>query len=138
MSSKWNEKMKSFAVIRADTNIKIHTTLLDLRRYGRMVFDGPPKSMSPDYADEILGSVIKRPLKNKCNSAAVVSLNTIPSVAIGKLTKIHPPAHVVIVSSKHDIYNELVENFEILPDFEVRRQGLLNNRQEVQRAATQF
>jgi hypothetical protein len=126
--------MKSFAVIRADTNVKIHTTLLDLRRYGRMVFTGPPKSMSPDYADEILGKVINRPLRNRCQSAAVVSLDTIPSVAIGKLTKIHPPAHVVIVSSKHDIYNELVENFEILPEFEIRRQQVLHDSEEYQEA----
>ena len=123
--------MKSFAVIRADTSLKVHTTLLDLRRYGRMVFADPPKSMSPDYADEILGKVINRPLKNKCSSAAVVSLNTVPSVAIGKLTKIHPPAHVVIVSSKHDIYDELVENFEILPDFEARKHLLIRNEEEV-------
>ena len=123
--------MKSFAVIRADTNLKVHTTLLDLRRYGRIVFAGPPKSMSPDYADEILGKVINRPLKNKCNSAAVVSLNTIPSVAIGKLTKIHPPAHVVIVSSKHEIYDELVENFEILPEFETRKPIMIHGEEEV-------
>ncbi|KAF5423389.1 MAG: hypothetical protein C00003105_00597 [ANME-2 cluster archaeon HR1] len=123
--------MKSFAVIRADTNLKVHTTLLDLRRYGRIVFAGPPKSMSPDYADEILGKVINRPLKNKCNSAAVVSLNTIPSVAIGKLTKIHPPAHVVIVSSKHEIYDELVENFEILPEFEARKPIMIHGEEEV-------
>jgi len=123
--------MKSFAVIRADTNLKVHTTLLDLRRYGRIVFAGPPKSMSPDYADEILGKVINRPLKNKCNSAAVVSLNTIPSVAIGKLTKIHPPAHVVIVSSKHEIYDELVENFEILPEFEGRKPIMIHSKEEV-------
>ena len=41
--------MKSFAVIRADNNIKVHTTLLDLRRYGQMVFSGQPKCISPDY-----------------------------------------------------------------------------------------
>jgi len=67
--------MKSFAIIRADSPIKVHTTLLDLRRYGQMVFSGPPKSISPDYADEILGKVMNRPLKNKCYAAALVSLD---------------------------------------------------------------
>ena len=117
--------MKSFAVIRADSTIKVHTTLLDLRRYGQMVFSGPPKSISPDYADEILGKVMKCPLKNKCYAAALVSLNTNPGVAIGKLIKIHPPAHVVIVSSQHEVFEELGRNINILPEFSQRDNEML-------------
>ncbi|TFH46134.1 MAG: DUF356 domain-containing protein [ANME-2 cluster archaeon] len=116
--------MKSIAVVRADSNSKVHTTLLDLRRYGHMVFAEQPKIITPEYADDILISVLRCPLKNKCSAAAVVILNTSPSVAIGKLSKIHPPAHVVIVSSKHDIYDELMENIELFPDFEVRKEQL--------------
>ncbi len=119
--------MKSFAIIRADSPIKVHTTLLDLRRYGQMVFSGPPKSISPDYADEILGKVMNRPLKNKCYAAALVSLNTSPSVAIGKLTTIHPPAHVVIVSSQHEVFEELGKNINILPEFSQRDNEMLQN-----------
>lgn len=117
--------MKSFAVVRADSTLKVHTALLDLRRYGRMVFAGTPKYISPDYADEILTRVVRRPLKNKCYSAAVVPLNTTPSVAIGKLSKIHPPAHVVIVSSKHDIFDELKNNVGNFPEFEIRKKEVL-------------
>lgn len=113
--------MKSIAVVRADSNLKVHTALLDLRRYGRIVFAEPPKTLAPEYADDILTSVLNCPLKNKCSAAAVVLLNTSPSVAIGKLSKIHPPAHVVIVSSKHDIYDELAKNVELFPDFEVHK-----------------
>lgn len=116
--------MKSIAVVRADSNSKVHTTLLDLRRYGRMVFAEPPKIITPEYADDILTSVLKCPLKNKCSAAAIVLLNTSPSVAIGKLSKIHPPAHVVIVSSKHEIYDELMQNIEVFPEFEVRKEQL--------------
>ncbi|NIA02994.1 MAG: DUF356 domain-containing protein [Nitrospirae bacterium] len=116
--------MKSIAVVRADSNSKVHTTLLDLRRYGRMVFAEQPKMITPEYADDILTSVLKCPLKNNCSAAAVVILKTSPSVAIGKLSKIHPPAHVVIVSSKHDIYDELMQNIEVFPDFEIRKEQL--------------
>lgn len=128
--------MKSFAVIRADNPMKVHTALLDLRRYGRMVFAGPPKSIPPDYADEILTKVIKCPLKNKCYAAALVTLNTSPSVAIGKLSKIHPPAHVIIVSSKHDVYDELVKNVDIFPEFEIRKQDVIEGGLGVQEAIT--
>ena len=60
---------------------------------------------------------MKRPLKNKCYAAALVSLNTSPSVAIEKLTKIHPPAHVVIVSSRHEVFEELEGNIDVMPEF---------------------
>lgn len=113
--------MKSFAVVRAESHAKVQTALLDLRRYGRIAFSGPPKFISPDYADEILEKVMKRPLKNKCVYAALVSLNTIPSVAIGKLTKIHPPAHVVIISSNYDVFEELTKKYDMLPEFEVHK-----------------
>jgi hypothetical protein len=111
--------MESFAVIRADSPIKVHTTLLDLRRYGRMVFSGVPKFISSDYADDILTEVLNTHLRNKCRSAAVVSLNTVPSVAIGKLSKIHPPAHVIIISPKYDIFQELKNDIASFPRFEV-------------------
>lgn len=131
--------MKSFAIIRADNHLKVHTTLLDLRRYGRMVFSEPPKSISPDYADEILGKVMKRPLKNKCYAAALVSLNTSPSVAIGKLTKIHPPAHVVIVSSQHEVFEELGKNINILPEFSQRDNEMQeNNKKKNQEIAAYY
>lgn len=131
--------MKSFAIIRADNQLKVRTTLLDLRRYGRMVFSGPPKSISPDYADEILGKVLNRPLKNKCYAAALVSMNTSPSVAIGKLTKIHPPAHVVIISSQHEVFEELGHNINILPEFSKRENEILqNNEKKNQEIAADF
>lgn len=130
--------MQSFAVIRADNITKVHTTLLDLRRYGRMVFAGPPKTIAPEYADTILSSVLKCPLRNNCCAAAIVLLNTSPSVAIGKLSKIHPPAHVVIVSSKHEIYPELMINIDMLPDFEVRREQIDRDSQKVREAVTYY
>lgn len=117
--------MKSFAVIRADSANKVHTALLDLRRYGRMAFCGVPKFISSAYADDILTEVLTTPLRNKCNSAAVVPLNTVPSVAIGKLSKIHPPAHIIIISPKHDIFEDLKDGIDSFPDFEVRKRGAI-------------
>ncbi|MDF1556829.1 MAG: DUF356 domain-containing protein [ANME-2 cluster archaeon] len=117
--------MKSFAVIRADSAVKVHTALLDLRRYGRIAFAGVPKFISSDYADDILTAVLSTPLRNRCHSAAVVSLTTIPSEAIGKLSKIHPPAHIIIISPKHEIFNELKDSIDIFPDFKVKKSGEL-------------
>jgi hypothetical protein len=113
--------MESFAVIRADSAIKVHTALLDLRRYGQMVFSDVPKLISSNYADDILTEVLCTQLRNKCHSAAVVSLKTVPSVAIGKLSKIHPPAHVIIISPQYNIFEELKNNIASFPRFEIHK-----------------
>ncbi|MBW6517201.1 MAG: DUF356 domain-containing protein [ANME-2 cluster archaeon] len=111
--------MESFAVVRADSATKVNTALLDLRRYGRMVFSDVPKYITSDYADEILTEVLCTQLRNKCRSAAVVPLKTIPSVAIGNLSRIHPPAHIIIISPKYDIFEELKSDIASFPRFEV-------------------
>ncbi|MCL7413760.1 MAG: DUF356 domain-containing protein [ANME-2 cluster archaeon] len=113
--------MESFAVIRADSATKVNTALLDLRRYGRMVFSDVPKYITADYADEILTEVLSTQLRNKCHSAAVVPLKTIPSVAIGKLSRIHPPAHIIIISPKYDVFEELKSEISSFPKFEVHK-----------------
>ncbi|MCL7474752.1 MAG: DUF356 domain-containing protein [Methanosarcinales archaeon] len=113
--------MESFAVVRADSATKVNTALLDLRRYGRMVFSDVPKYITSDYADEILTEVLCTQLRNKCRSAAVVPLKTIPSVAIGNLSRIHPPAHIIIISPKYDIFEELKSDIASFPRFEVRK-----------------
>lgn len=110
--------MKSFAVIRAEDPNKIKIALHDLEHYGSMKFGSNPKRIEPAYADQLLVSVSGVPLKAKCNSAALVELDTNAGAAISKLRKIHPPAHVVIVSPRHDAFEELADNSELYPEFD--------------------
>ncbi|HML26989.1 MAG TPA: DUF356 domain-containing protein, partial [Methanomethylovorans sp.] len=96
--------MKSFAVIRADNADKVNVALHDLEHYGHLRFLSKPKRIEPQYADNVLVSVVGVPLKSKCNSAALVELDNNAGAAISKLRKIHPPAHIVIVSPRHKVY----------------------------------
>ncbi len=110
--------VKSFAVIRGDNADKVNVALHDLEHYGKIRFASKPKRIEPLYADNLLVSVAGVPLKAKCNSAALVELNNNAGAAISKLRKIHPPAHVVIVSPRHEVYEELMDKSELYPEFE--------------------
>ncbi len=111
--------MNSFAVIRADDMDKVRVALCDLMRYAHLTFDGKAKKLEPAFADDVLVHVMKSPLKTRCEAASIVSLNEEASAAIGKLRKIHPPAHIIIVSGRHDIYYELKNYIDILPMIEM-------------------
>ncbi len=110
--------MNSLAVIRADDYAKVKVALHDLKKYGRMSFVGGPKKLDPGHADEILTTVMCTNLRNPCGASAVVALQDPAGYAIGRLRKIHPPAHIIIVSPRHEIFHELREKMEVLPDLE--------------------
>ncbi len=111
--------MNSFAVIRADDMDKVKVALCDLIKYARLTFCGNAKKLEPSFADDVLVHVMKMPLKVRCDAACIVPLNDEASAAIGRLRKIHPPAHIIIVSKRHDIYYGLENYIDILPTMEI-------------------
>ena len=110
--------MKSFALVRADDSDKVKIALHDLERYGHIKFSATPKCIEPNYADELLVSVMGVSLKSKCNSAALVELNNHAGAAISRLKKIHPPAHIIIISPRHKMFEELAGKFPKYPEFD--------------------
>ena len=112
-------KMNSMAVVRADDASKVKIALYDLIRYANLTFSDEARRLDPTFADNILTHIMKSPLRACCSSAAIVPLEDQASVAIGRLRKIHPPAHVIIVSPRHEIYHELVNYIDILPEIDL-------------------
>ncbi len=108
--------MEAFAVIRADDPLKLNTAISDLQRHGGLTFAVSPRELTPNTADRILVEVMKVPLKKQCKAAALVALGDDAGVAIDVLGRIHPPAHVIIVSSRHDIYPRISECIKRLPE----------------------
>ncbi len=111
--------MNSMAVVRADDVSKVKIALYDLVRYANLTFSDKARKLEPTFADNILVHIMKSPLKACCSAAAIVPLEDPPSLAIGRLRKIHPPAHVIIVSPRHEIYHELVNYVDILPEIDL-------------------
>ena len=110
--------MRSFALVRADDSDKVKIALHDLERYGHIQFSANPRCIEPNYADELLVSVMGVPLKAKCNSAALVELNNHAGAAISRLKKIHPPAHIIIISPRHKMFEEIADKFRVYPEFD--------------------
>lgn len=108
--------VKSFAVIRADTDDKLDATISSLSSKGMMRFRGNPKMIESDFADRILENVMDTKVNNTCESAALIALHNPPLEAINKLKKIRPPAHIIIVTSRYKIYDELVDILDELED----------------------
>ena len=118
--------MNSFAVVRADDLSKVKTALCDLIRYAHLTFGGKPRRLEPAFADNILIHVMHMPLRTCCEAASIAPLNEDASVAIGRLRKIHPPAHIIIVSPRHEIYHDLENFIDILPEIELNMEWNVN------------
>lgn len=120
--------MESFAVIRADDPVKLNTAISDLQRHGGLTFTMTPRELDPESADKILINVMKVPLKKQCRVAALVSLSDDAGVAIDVLGRIHPPAHVIIVSSRHDVYSRINGCMQRLPELKEPAAPLIQKR----------
>ena len=108
--------VESFAVIRADSKEKLEMSIKNLSVEGAMSFRDNPKAILPNYADRILEEVMNTKVKNTCSSSALIPLLNRPSDAINKLKEIRPPAHIIIVTPRYEIYDELIEMLEVLKD----------------------
>lgn len=107
--------MNAFAVVRADSMPKVKIALCDLVRYAHLTFTDKARMIEPAFADNILVNVMKSPLRTCCEAASIVALEDDAAAAIGRVRKIHPPAHIIIVSPKHEIFEELADSIDILP-----------------------
>lgn len=116
---KQSEDINALAVVRADDMSKVKTALCDLVRYARLSFADKARRLEPAFADNILIHVMKSPLRSCCEAASIVPLTDEASAAIGRLRKIHPPAHVIIVSPRHEIFHELINYVDILPEIDL-------------------
>ncbi len=107
---------KCLAIVRGNNQSSVITALCDLVRHARLNFAGTPKVCDPVFADNVLVQVMNEPLIARCGAAAVVQLEDEPGRAIYMIRKIRAPAHVVIVSPQHDIYDGLLKNIDLLTD----------------------
>lgn len=113
------ENINSLAVIRADDISKVKIALSDLVRYARLTYTDKARRLEPAFADKILIHIMKSPLRTCCEAASIVPLVEEASAAIGRIRKIHPPAHVIIVSPRHEIFYELVNYVDMLPEMDL-------------------
>ena len=101
-------------LIRGDNYEKIKNALADIHRHAKLTIIGKPKIMVPEAADEILKYILGS-IKKPCKKACLVKIEENAPRAIDKIRKIHPPAHIIVISERHEPYLYLMEDFPKMP-----------------------
>lgn len=99
-------------ILRADTWDKILNALADIERHAGLKITGKPRIMRGEDADRIASSILKGGLRRKSSVAAAVEVAEDDTKSIMSVMKIHPPAHLIVVSSEYGEYRELKDNFK--------------------------
>ncbi len=101
-------------LIRGDNYEKIKNALADIHRHAKLTIIGKPKIMVPEAADEILKYILGN-IKKPCKKACLIKIEENAPRAIDKIRKIHPPAHIIVISERHEPYPYLIEDFPKMP-----------------------
>ena len=102
-------------LIGGDSYEKLKNALADVDRHAELTIIGQPKIIVPEAADEILGHILGE-VKKPCKAACVAKIAEKAPKAIDRIRKIHPPAHIVVVSDRYgEVYYKLLDDFPKLP-----------------------
>ena len=83
------------------------SAISDLERHGNLNLISSPKSVDPNFADNLVEGILNSELKTKSNVATAFFVREDTTLSIMQVKKIHPPAHVVVVSDEYDAYSKL-------------------------------
>ena len=94
-------------LIRGENNSKILNAIADVERHANLNLVTKHKVIDAKYADKIVENILKAPLRTKSNVATAFRIKEDTATAIVQVKKIHPPAHIVVISNDYDDYKEL-------------------------------
>jgi hypothetical protein len=101
-------------LVRADSDKKILNALADLERHAKLKIIGKPRILQAKIADKFMKSVLKQDLKSKTKFVVMVRVQEDTTKSIMQVKKIHPPAHIMVLSREYDDYSELEKIFKDL------------------------
>lgn len=104
----------SLIILRADSRDKILNALADLERHAGLRVRGRPRIMKPEIADKMAASILGGNLRTRSTVAAAAEVEEGDTETIMAVRRIHPPAHIIVVSSEYDEYEDLREMFGTL------------------------
>ncbi len=107
-------------LVRTDNFHKASIALADLVRYGGMNIQGDRCIVPPALSDWGFEHVSGEKRRTKFNAHVVAQVDLSPAKAIGRLTDIHPPAHVLVIPPNTGAWEELIRlwgTFEKLKGF---------------------
>lgn len=105
-------------LVRGENHSKLLNAIADMERHGNLNLATKPKVIDADFADSLVESILNSKLRTKSNVATAFFVKEDATLSIIQIKKIHPPAHVVVVSDEYDGYDELVNLLEDAPAFQ--------------------
>ncbi|WP_295618664.1 DUF356 domain-containing protein [uncultured Methanobrevibacter sp.] len=97
----------ALVLIRGENNAKILNAIADVERHAKLNLTTKPKRIDANYADKIVEKILNAPLRTKSKVATAFRIKEDTATAIVQVKKIHPPAHIVVISNDYDDYKEL-------------------------------
>ena len=104
-------------LVRGENNSKVLSAIVDMERHGNLNLVTKPKVISADFADSLVESILNSTLKTKSNVATAFFVREDTTLSIMQVKKIHPPAHVVVVSSEYEGYAKLEKRMDDADNF---------------------
>ena len=94
-------------LVRGENNSKLLSAIADMERHGNLNLTTKPKVVDAAFADSLVEGILNSKLKTKSNAAAAFFVREDTTLSIMQVKKIHPPAHVVVVSNEYGAYSKL-------------------------------
>ena len=77
-----------------------------------------PKVVDASFADSLVESILNSKLRTKSKVATAFFVKEDATLSIIQIKKIHPPAHIVVVSEEYDGYDKLYGLLDTAKSFE--------------------
>ena len=94
-------------LIRGESNSKLLNAISDIERHANLNLESKPKVIDSGFADSLVESILNSELRTKSSVATAFFVKEDPTLSILQIKKIHPPAHVVVVSDEYEGYDKL-------------------------------
>lgn len=104
-------------LVRGENNTKLLNAINDMERHGNLNLITKPKVIDPVFADSLVESILNSKLRTKSSVATAFFVKEDATLSIMQIKKIHPPAHVVVVSDEYDGYEKLDNLMDDSQDF---------------------
>ncbi|WP_305557206.1 DUF356 domain-containing protein [Methanobrevibacter sp. V74] len=105
-------------LIRGENNSKLLNAIADIERHGNLNLTSKPKVVDAAFADSLVEGILNSKLKTTSNVAAAFFVKEDTTLSIIQVKKIHPPAHVVVVSHEYGAYSKLEYVLNNAQDFQ--------------------
>ena len=94
-------------LVRGENNSKVLNAIADMERHGNLNLVTRPKVIDASFADSLVEGILNSKLRTKSTVAAAFFVMEDSTLSIMQIKKIHPPAHIVVVSEEYDGYDKL-------------------------------